>query len=137
MQCVARVHDVIHTHTHTHTHTSPIVCKVMACIYISSYFREHPANNCGAEASLFLKFRFSFFFGTPSMFSHIHHMNVNLIDSKDKGQGEVHTRTGHEGPEGEQKHSSTFSLTSALGVGWRSPCSSCSNPGKETYCTRG
>ena len=73
------VHDV--THTHTHIYTSPTACKVMACIYISSFFREHPAINCGAEASIFLNFIFSFF-GTSSMFSHIHYMNVNLVDLK-------------------------------------------------------
>jgi hypothetical protein len=31
-----------------------------------------------------------------------------------KGKGRVHPRTGHAGPEGEQKYSSTLSLTSAL-----------------------
>jgi len=39
-----------------------------------------------------------------------------LADLK-KGQGEVPTKTGHVGPEGEQRYSSTFSLTSALDVG--------------------
>jgi hypothetical protein len=34
--------------------------------------------------------------------------------SKDKGKGKVYPRTGHEDPEGEQKYSSTFSLTLAL-----------------------
>ena len=35
-----------------------------------------------------------------------------------KGQGKFHPRTGHEGPEGEYRYSSTLSLTSALdGVG--------------------
>ena len=39
-----------------------------------------------------------------------------------KGKGEVHPRTDHEGPEGEQIHSSTLSLTSALnGDGWSKP----------------
>jgi hypothetical protein len=34
------------------------------------------------------------------------------------GKGKVHPRTGHEGPEGELRYSSTLSLTSALdGVG--------------------
>ena len=41
-----------------------------------------------------------------------------------KGKGKVHPRTGHEGPEGEQRCSSTLSLTSALDGGrdtrWRS-----------------
>ena len=37
---------------------------------------------------------------------------------KGKGKGKVHPRTGHEGPQGEQRYSSTLSLTSALdGVG--------------------
>jgi len=34
-----------------------------------------------------------------------------------KGKGKYHARTGHEGPEGEQRYSSTLSLTSALDVG--------------------
>jgi len=109
MQRVARVHDVIHTH-----------------IYIINSMQSNGMH-------LHLNFIFSFF-GTPSMFSHIHYMNVNLVDLKDKGQGEVHTRTGHVGPEGEQRHSSTFSLTSALDVGGQSPCASRSTPGKETQC---
>jgi hypothetical protein len=79
------------------------------------------------------------FFGTPCSFSHIHYMNVNLLGLKDKGQGEVHTRTGHVGPEGEQRHNSTFSLTSALELGGRSPCSSCSKLAKRPsiHCARG
>ena len=40
------------------------------------------------------------------------------IRSKGKGKGKARPRTGHEGPEGEQRYSSTPSLTSALdGVG--------------------
>ena len=88
----------------------------MACIYISSFFREHSAINCGAKASILLNFIFSFF-DTPSMFSHIHYINVNLVDLKDKGQGEVHTRTSHVGPEGEQRHSSTLFNLSIM-CGW-------------------
>ena len=34
-----------------------------------------------------------------------------------EGKGKVHPRTGHEGPKGEQRYSSTLSLTSALD-GW-------------------
>jgi hypothetical protein len=35
-----------------------------------------------------------------------------------KGKGKVHPRTGHEDPEGEERYSSSLSLTSALvGVG--------------------
>jgi hypothetical protein len=33
---------------------------------------------------------------------------------KGKGEGKGHPRTGHEGPEGEWRHSSTLSLTSTL-----------------------
>jgi len=33
------------------------------------------------------------------------------------GKGKGHNRTGHEGPEWEQRHSSTLSLTSALDGG--------------------
>jgi len=32
-------------------------------------------------------------------------------------KGKVHPRTGHEGPEGEERYSFTLSLTSALGGG--------------------
>jgi hypothetical protein len=35
-----------------------------------------------------------------------------------KCKGKVHPRTGHEGPEGEQRYSPTLSLTSALDGGW-------------------
>jgi hypothetical protein len=39
-----------------------------------------------------------------------------------KVKGNVHPRTGHEGPEGEQRCSYTLSLTSALdGGGWQTP----------------
>jgi hypothetical protein len=39
-----------------------------------------------------------------------------------KGKGKVHPRTGHEGPEGEQRYSSTLSLTWVLdGRGWSMP----------------
>jgi len=38
----------------------------------------------------------------------------SLILQKGKGKGKVHPRTGHEGPEGEYRYSSTLSLTSAL-----------------------
>ena len=44
--------------------------------------------------------------------------NSALKCSKGKGKGKVHPGTGHEGPEGEGRYSSTLSLTSALdGVG--------------------
>ena len=35
-----------------------------------------------------------------------------------RGKGKGHPRTGHDGPEEEQRYSSTFSLTSALDGGW-------------------
>ena len=47
----------------------------------------------------------------------------------------VHPRTGREGPEGEQRYSSTLPLTSALdGGGWLTPRSGRFTPGKETRC---
>ena len=42
------------------------------------------------------------------------HVGTVLMRS---GKGKVHPRTGHEGPEGEQRYNSTLSLTSALN-GW-------------------
>jgi hypothetical protein len=48
-----------------------------------------------------------------------------------KGKGKGHLRTGHEGPEGEQRHSFTLSLTSALdGGGWSTPRPGRFTPGK-------
>jgi hypothetical protein len=38
----------------------------------------------------------------------------NNINSRGRGKGKVHPRTGHEGAEGEEMYSSTRSLTSAL-----------------------
>ena len=55
--------------------------------------------------------------------------NVKFVYVK----GKVHPRTGHEGPEGEQRYSSTLSLTSALyGGGWSMPRPGRFTPGKET-----
>jgi len=52
---------------------------------------------------------------------------------KSKGKGKFHPRTGHVDPEGEQRYSSTISLTSALdGGGWSTPCPGHFTPGKET-----
>ena len=49
------------------------------------------------------------------------------------GKGKVHPRTDHEGPEGEERYSSTLSLTSALdGCGWSTPRPGYFTPGKET-----
>ena len=50
-----------------------------------------------------------------------------------KGKGEVRPITGHEGPEGEYRYSSTLSLTSALdGVGGQRHA-----PGLGTHCIGG
>jgi hypothetical protein len=47
-------------------------------------------------------------------------------------KGTVHPRTGHEGSEGEQKYSSTVSLTSALdGGGWWTPRPGRFTPGND------
>jgi len=44
----------------------------------------------------------------------------------------VHTRTGHEGPEGEWRYSYTLSLTWALdGGGWSTPRPGRFTPGKD------
>jgi hypothetical protein len=57
----------------------------------------------------------------------------NIILIEVKGKGKVHPRTGHEGPEGEKRYSSTLSLTSALnGGGWSMPRPGRFTPGKET-----
>ena len=54
-----------------------------------------------------------------------HENNINTR-GRGKGKSKVHPRTGHEGPEGEDRYSSTLSLTSALdGCGW-----STSGPGR-------
>jgi hypothetical protein len=50
-----------------------------------------------------------------------------------KGKGKPHPRTGHQGPEGEYRYSSTFSLTSALNGGeWSTPRPGRSTPKKES-----
>ena len=56
-----------------------------------------------------------------------------------KGKCKVHPRTGHEGPEGEQRYSSTLSLTSAIdGVGGQRHAPAAFLPGKTRYhCTGG
>ena len=52
--------------------------------------------------------------------------------SQIKSKGKGHPITGHEGPEGEQRYSSTFSLTSALdGGGWSTPRTGRFPPGKD------
>jgi hypothetical protein len=51
-----------------------------------------------------------------------------------KGKGIVHSRTGHEDPQGEQRFSSTLSLTSALdGVGGQRHAPAALPPGKTRY----
>jgi hypothetical protein len=51
-----------------------------------------------------------------------------------KGKGKVHPRTGQESPEGEERYSSTLSLTSALdGVGGQRHVPAVLRPGK-TRC---
>jgi len=55
---------------------------------------------------------------------------VTTLDNKDKCN--VYTRTGHEGLEGEQRYSSTLSLTSALdGGGWSTQRTGRLTPGKD------
>jgi len=55
-----------------------------------------------------------------------------------KGEGKVHPRTGHKGPEKEYMYSFTLSLTSALDVGrWSSPCRSHLTPRKDPTCCIG
>ena len=52
---------------------------------------------------------------------------------KGKGKSKVHPRTGHEGPEGEYRYSSTLSLTLALNQGgWSTPRPGRFTPGIET-----
>jgi len=51
-----------------------------------------------------------------------------------EGKGKVHPRTGHEGPEGEKRYSSTLSLTSALNtVGGQCHALAALPPGKTRY----
>jgi len=55
-------------------------------------------------------------------------------------QGKVHSRTGHEVPQGEYRYVSTLSLTSALdGVGGQRHAPAALHPEKRpgTYCTGG
>ena len=39
------------------------------------------------------------------------HTKIHIYINKARGEGKVHPRTGHEGPEGEWRYSSTLSLT--------------------------
>ena len=57
-----------------------------------------------------------------------------IIAIKTKGKGKGHPRTGHEDPEGEQRYSSTLSLTSALdGVGGQRHAPAALPPGMTRY----
>jgi hypothetical protein len=56
------------------------------------------------------------------------------INSRGRGKGKVHPRTGHESPEGEQRYSSNLSLTSALdGVVGQRHTPAALLPGKMRY----
>ena len=59
---------------------------------------------------------------------------LNCIIKELKGKRKVRRRTGHEGPKGGQRFSSTLSLTSALdGVGGQSHAQATLPPGKTRY----
>jgi hypothetical protein len=62
-----------------------------------------------------------------------------FINNGPHNKGEVHPITGHEGPEVEERYSSTLSLTSALdGGGWSMPRPGRLPPGRPgTNCTGG
>jgi hypothetical protein len=58
---------------------------------------------------------------------------------QDKGKGEIHRRTGREGPEGEQRYGCTFSSPSAVdGVGNQLHAPAALHPGniRYPYCRR-
>ena len=58
----------------------------------------------------------------------------NMEGKGKKGKGNVHPRTGHEGPEGYYRHSRTLSLPYALdGVGGQCHASAILPPGKTQY----
>jgi len=60
-------------------------------------------------------------------------MTSSGIHTMVKGKCAAHPKTGHEGPEGEQKYSFTLSLNLVSDWGgWSMPCSSCFMPRKET-----
>jgi len=59
-------------------------------------------------------------------------INNTVYQIYSKGKGIVHTITGHEGPEGEERYSYTLSLTSALDRGgWSTPRPGRFTPGKD------
>jgi len=56
----------------------------------------------------------------------------NAVTSVTGVRPEVHSRTGQEDPQEEERYSSTLSLTSALdGGGWSAPCPGRFTPGKD------
>jgi hypothetical protein len=60
------------------------------------------------------------------------HLTVHRYEVK--GKDKIHSVTGHEGPWGEYRYSSTLSLTSALdGVGGRRHALAALPPGKTRY----
>jgi hypothetical protein len=60
-------------------------------------------------------------------------LSINTVPIKETAKGKVHPGTGHEGPEGEQRYSSTLSLTSALnGDGRSTPRPGCFTLGKDS-----
>ena len=66
----------------------------------------------------------------------IHHLllTVNSVLWCKKSKGKVHPRRGHEGPEGEYRHRSTFPLTLVLdGGGWSMQRPGHFTPEKETH----
>ena len=61
-------------------------------------------------------------------------VNLCTINSGSNGKGNVHPRTGHEGPEGEKMYSSTLPLTLALDeVGGLRHALAALPPGKTRY----
>jgi hypothetical protein len=60
---------------------------------------------------------------------------LRSMSATHKGKGKVLRRTGHEGPKGEKRYSSTLSLTPALdGGGWSTPRPGRFTPRKDTRC---
>ena len=84
------------------------------------------------KVSVIIKVPFTHF----PLSSHLHSPSCITppLYGKGKGKGKVHPKTGHEGPEGEQKYGSTLSLTLALdGMGGQRHAPVVSPPGKTWY----